>query len=222
MLRGTGSLKAAVLLAALAPVGFYAAIETPAVGQVEKKAPAPAAAAPASVIGTLDRALLEAMKSGQRLGYAGRYKRLSPVLDRVFNFPRIAQLTLGSNWGRLDPGQQKQFVTALRNYTIATYAGRFDAYAGERFAITGSRSLQPGTVGVFTTFTEKNGKIHRFDYLLQKQGNVWQVINVVADGVSDLSLKRAEYTDTLEKKGFGALLAHLQKQMDAYASGRKK
>ncbi len=211
---------AAVLLAALVPSGFCAAAETPVLAHQAAKTTAQAA--PDPVVDALDRALLEAMKGGQRLGYAGRYKRLSPVLDRVFSFPRIAQLALGSYWGRLDAGQQKQFVTILRNYTIATYAGRFDAYAGEHFAITGTRSLQPGTVGVFTTFTEKNGKVHRFDYLLQKEGNAWKVINVVADGVSDLSLKRAEYTDTLEKKGFGALLAHLQKQIDAYASGRKK
>ncbi|EGQ63363.1 hypothetical protein GGI1_18909 [Acidithiobacillus sp. GGI-221] len=88
----------------------------------------------------------------------------------------------------------------LADLTAATYAARFDSYNGEHFAIVGSQALQPGAEGVFSTFTEHNGKVHRFDYILQKDGDFWRIVNVVADGVSDLSLRRAEYTEPCRKR----------------------
>ena len=44
-------------------------------------------------------------------------------------------------------------------------------------------------------------------------------MNVFADGVSDLALKRAEYTETVQKKGFAALVALLKAQIAGYAKG---
>ncbi|MCE5393299.1 MAG: ABC transporter substrate-binding protein [Acidithiobacillus sp.] len=176
---------------------------------------------PDAAIQALDNALLASMKAGAQAGYAGRYKIIAPVLDQVFNFARIAELTLGSEWQKLTAAERQEFVHTFRDYTAATYAARFDSFSGEKFAITDTQSLQPMVKAVFTTFTEKSGKIHRFDYLLQLNGGKWQVINVVADGVSDLSLKRAEYTDTIRKKGFPALIAHLQNQIKKYAAGTK-
>jgi phospholipid transport system substrate-binding protein len=175
------------------------------------------ATSPQGTIAALDNALLEAMKGGKALGYAGRYRIVSPVVKQLFDFEKIASLTMGPYWAQLHGAQQKEFMTVLADYTAATYAARFDRYDGERFAITSSQMLQPGTMGVFTTFTEHNGKVHRFDYLLQQADQQWRIVNVVADGVSDLSMKRAEYTDTMKSKGFQALVAHLRKQIDGYA-----
>ena len=65
------------------------------------------------------------------------------------------------------------------------------------------------TIGVLTLSTPP----------LQKDGGHWRIVNVVADGVSDLSLRRAEYTETMQKKGFTALIAHLKAQIAGYAKG---
>ena len=174
---------------------------------------------PEATINALDAALIKSMQGGSRLGYRGRYRIVAPVVQTVFDYPRIASLTLGALWNKLNPGQQKEFVEVLADYTAATYAARFDSFNGERFAIVSSETLQHGTEGIFSTFTQRNGKVHRFDYILQKQGDQWRIVNVVADGVSDLSLKRAEYTETVQKKGFAALIAHLKAQIAGYAKG---
>ncbi|MEY2341357.1 ABC transporter substrate-binding protein [Acidithiobacillus sp. IBUN Pt1247-S3] len=201
------------LLAASAPAAWAdttAAIQTAAV------------TSPKATIESLDQTLLATMKAGKAAGYPGRYKIIAPVIDKTFYFQRIAEISLGSEWGKLNAAQQQQFVKVLGEYTTATYAGRFDDYNSEQFAVTGVQQLRPGTMGVFTTFTMKNGRVHRFDYLLeQADGKDWKIINVVADGVSDLSLKRSEYTETIKSKGFPALIAHLQHEIQGYASGGK-
>ncbi|MHB8236371.1 MAG: HpnM family protein [Acidithiobacillus ferrivorans] len=174
---------------------------------------------PEATIHALDAALIKSMQGGSRLGYRGRYHIVAPVVLAAFDYPRIASLTLGAYWNKLSPEQQKEFVGVLADYTAATYAARFNSFNGERFAIVRSETLQSGTEGIFSTFTQRNGKVHRFDYILQKQGDQWRIVNVVADGVSDLSLKRAEYTQTVQEKGFSALVAHLKAQIAGYAKG---
>ena len=174
---------------------------------------------PEATINALDAALIKSMQGGSRLGYRGRYRIVAPVVQAAFDYPRIASLTLGAYWNKLSPEQQKEFVGVLADYTAATYAARFNSFNGERFAIVSSETLQSGTEGIFSTFTQRNGKVHRFDYILQKQGDQWRIVNVFADGVSDLALKRAEYTETVQKKGFAALVALLKAQIAGYAKG---
>ncbi|MDA8365192.1 MAG: ABC transporter substrate-binding protein [Gammaproteobacteria bacterium] len=177
------------------------------------------AAAPRQVIEHLDDALLTAMKQAKMLGYAGRYRNLAPVIEHVYDFPSIAALVLGSHWAKLSPAQQKEFIATLAHYTIATYAARFDGYAGERFAIKSVESMRPSAMAVYSTITEANGKVHSLDYLLQPVDGQWRVINVVADGVSDLALKRAEFTHLLESKGYPGLIAGLKSYIARMAHG---
>ena len=210
-----------VVLGAYAPLGM-AADAVPAKATAATASEKPALGSPDAAIESLDGVLLKSMELGKSAGYSRRYRVVAPVVSRVFNFERIAELTLGPDWQKLSAAQQKTFVEVLREYTIATYAGRFDSYAGEHFAIVQTQTFQPGTEGVYATLTEHDGKVHRFDYLLQKEGDDWRIVNVVADGVSDLALKRAEYTETLRKKGFDALIEHLKKQIQAYRDGDKQ
>ncbi|MBE7563845.1 ABC transporter substrate-binding protein [Acidithiobacillus sp. HP-6] len=215
LMRSAVLLSAAVALSMSPMISASAAVAAPASAAAQAKVLTPKA-----TIDTLDAVLLKAMQGGSKMGYQGRYAVVSPVVRKVYDFDRIASLTLGNHWSKLTPAQQKEFVGVLADYTAATYAARFDNYEGEHFAVVNSETMQPGTEGVFSTLTMRNGKVHHFDYLLQQQDGQWRIVNVVADGVSDLSLKRSEYDETIKSKGFPALIAHLKAQIAQYASGR--
>ncbi|AIA54451.1 hypothetical protein Acaty_c0566 [Acidithiobacillus caldus ATCC 51756] len=48
----------------------------------------------------------------------------------------------------------------------------------------------------------EGGKRHTIDYVLMRDPNhSWQIVNAVADGVSDLSLKRDKYAAEFAKGG---------------------
>src|ERR1700752_5161190 len=66
--------------------------------------------------------LLTTMRNGPILGQSGRYTRLAPVVDRVFDVPSMARLAIGPSWATLSPAQQQQLVEAFRHYIAATYA----------------------------------------------------------------------------------------------------
>jgi len=44
----------------------------------------------------------------------------------------------------------------------------------------------------------------------------WSIINIIADGVSDLALKRAEYSHVLARDGFNALVSMLERKITQY------
>src|SRR6516162_5580484 len=84
-------------------------------------------------------ALLMTMRNGPSLGQSGRYARLAPVVDRVFDVPSMTRLAIGPSWATLSPAQQQQLVEAFRHYVAATYADRFDSYSGQQLQVTGER-----------------------------------------------------------------------------------
>jgi len=43
-------------------------------------------------------------------------------------------------------------------------------------------------------------------------------MNIIADGVSDLALKRSEYTSVLSREGFDALIAKMNEKIESYAA----
>ena len=69
--------------------------------------------------------LLTTMRYGPTLGQSGRYARLAPVVDRLFDLPAMTQLAVGPTWATLSPAQQQQLIEAFRHYIAATYADRF-------------------------------------------------------------------------------------------------
>ena len=55
-------------------------------------------------------------------------------------------------------------------------------------------------------------EVARLDYVLRETKDGWRIINIMANGVSDLALKRVEYRSILERDGFPALIDMLKKK----------
>jgi phospholipid transport system substrate-binding protein len=64
--------------------------------------------------------------------------------------------------------------------------------------------------------TEDGAEDVRLDYLLHELDGQWRIINVIANGVSDLSLKRADYDVTVKNEGFDVLVTKLNAQVADY------
>lgn len=173
-------------------------------------------ASPAATIKYLHASLIDVMKHAGELGYDGRYRKLKPVIEQTHDLAYLARLTLGSHWAKLDSDQQSRFVDAFRQLTIATYAARFDGYSGEKFRFDGSRQAGNDQSVVRSTLVQSDGSNVTFDYVLHRIHGQWKIINIVVNGVSDLAMKRAQYSDLLQRKGFPALLKTIHKRIAGY------
>lgn len=177
-----------------------------------------AAAQPArSVVENLDSQLVATMKQGKQLGFAGRYKKLAPVIDQSFDLDRIARIALGDQWSKLDESQQKQYLQMFRKDTLATYASRFDSYSGQVFKIKAVKDA-PGGRRQVNTVIVSNGDETPINYVLDNEGGDWQIVNVVAKGVSNLALKRGQYTSAIQGKGPDGFIKQFQAQLKKYPS----
>jgi phospholipid transport system substrate-binding protein len=169
------------------------------------------------VVEKLQAALLGVMKDGGKLGYTGRYDQLEPVIKASFDMPFISKTVLGKHWGAFNDGQRLKFVETFTKLGIATYAANFDSYSGERFKVISEKEVSGGRILVRTHLIKSDGGKVQLDYLLHRTDSEWRVINVIAEGVSDLALKRADYSNFLKNKSLEALIAKLNEKIAQYA-----
>ncbi|UCG13490.1 MAG: HpnM family protein [Deltaproteobacteria bacterium] len=178
----------------------------------------PAVGKPVShVVENLNHALLGVMKEADQLGFSGRYQRLAPVMTASYDFPFVSRIVVGRYWKQFSQEQKSKFVETFTNLSIATYAGRFDGYSGERFEVVSTEELRHGRQMVKSTLIKPDGEVVHLDYILHQNENRWRIINVIANGVSDLSLKRADYSSFLKTKGFDDLLRALNDKILQYS-----
>ena len=202
--RSLVALLGAILL--MAQVGWARAEEaTPA-------EPTPQAEGAIPVIDHFHAVLIDVMKHAGALGFEGRREKLAPVLDATYDFPTMAQRSLSTSWAKLDADQRERFTSAFRALTLRTYATRFDGYDNERFETLGEEPSIAKTVIVRTVLHTTAEDVH-LDYRLRSTNAGYRVIDVYLSGtVSELALRRAEYTSVLEREGFDALLSALERK----------
>ena len=172
-----------------------------------------------SVVEGFQSSLLSVMQEAEVLGYNGRYQRLRPAVTKSHNLPTIAKVALGRNWNKLSGVQQAQFLDLFSRLSIAIYAKQFDGYSGESFRTVSEEDLARGGKVVQTIFIDSGGKEIPFNYMMRRdEKEQWMIVNIIADGVSDLALKRSEYSSILRREGFDALIAKLGDKLNTYSS----
>jgi phospholipid transport system substrate-binding protein len=171
--------------------------------------------APVKVIQSFYDVLLSTMKDGQQLGFAGRRDKLTPTIRETFDFPLMTRLTVGPPWAGLSPEQQQQILEAFSAFSIATYANRFDGFAGEHFEVEPTPThLANGDVIVKSKLIPREGDDVELDYLMRQTGRDWHAIDVYLSGtVSELAVRRSEFSSVLRRDGASALVILLQRKV---------
>jgi len=181
---------------------------------------AAAADGAAAVVEKLHAALLNTMKEGTTLGYKGRVERLTPVIKECFNFTTIARAVTGPHWKGLAADKRQQFIATFEQLSVATYAENFSGYSGESFETLAQEEARGATL-VKTVIVTGDGKRVSLNYVVTKSADQWGIVNVIAQGVSDLALKRTEYDAVISAQGIDALIAKLDAKVASYAASGK-
>ncbi|MCL7419512.1 MAG: ABC transporter substrate-binding protein [Methylobacter sp.] len=175
------------------------------------------AATARQVVEKFQAELIEVMKNGKQLGYAGRYDKLKDPISNSHDLTKIARIVVGKEWEKLSEAQQQELVDVFSRLSIASYAHNFKDYSGESFVFDSEEETTRGGVVVHSHLVIPGEKDVKFDYMLKEKGDSWRIINIIANGVSDLALKRSEYTAILQREGFDALIAKINEKIDNYS-----
>jgi len=210
-----GLLLAGIAVSALAMPTILAVPSVPALA-----ASAAQAAAPVGPVQRLDNALIEVMKDGEALKFEGRYEKLAPVLNAVFDVPAMTKIAVGPMWNDASDADQKEMVEVFGRYMTTMYAARFKGYGGETFDVTGSKERDGGRVLVLTKLNLKDKEPVELSYLMKGEGDNWHVTDVYYNGsISQLAQLRSEFSAPLRDGGVKNLKSVLEDKIKQLQGG---
>ncbi|WP_020484940.1 ABC transporter substrate-binding protein [Methylomonas sp. MK1] len=169
------------------------------------------------VVEEFQNQLLNVMKAGKELGFQGRYDKLDVAVKKSHDLPKIARIVVGKQWEELTTEQQNKLESVFSKLSVSAYAHNFKDYSGESFTFASEEETGRGGVVIHTNLHIPGEKDVKFDYMMKKKDDGWQIINIIADGVSDLALKRSDYTSVLSRDGFDALIVKITEKIESYA-----
>jgi phospholipid transport system substrate-binding protein len=159
--------------------------------------------------------LLSVMQQAKTLGIKGRYEKLDPAVHKAFNLPLMTRLSVGPDWVKLDPEEQKSLTAAFSDLSVSTYASRFDGYSGEHFDVDPDPATTSGGVIVNTKLVQPKGDAVQLNYLMRDGDAGWQILDVFLKGtVSELATRRSEFSAVLRRDGADALVRLIQNRAD--------
>jgi phospholipid transport system substrate-binding protein len=140
--------------------------------------------------------------------------RVQEVVDDTFSVPDLARETLGAEWTRATPAQQRAFLNLFRDLLVQRIAtGPLHAYTlaeEPKLVMHDDSSAKVRAVMCETSCDRHRAEI---DYRLKRVAGRWHLIDLVVDGESVVKAYRAEFDDIIARERFDGLLARLRKRL---------
>jgi phospholipid transport system substrate-binding protein len=179
-----------------------------------------AAGAKATVEGQISK-MLATMQTPEfkALQKDAKLTEISKIINDVFDYQELSRRTLGREWKKFKPDQQKEFVSLFEELLQNIYADRILAYTSEKIEFGKETELKKGRVEVESyIITKDNKKVPLFYRMTNKSGQ-WRVYDVVIEGVSMVKNYRGQFRQILSKKKPEDLLQTLREKVKKKPAG---
>lgn len=181
------------------------------------------AAEPEETIAYFTDAVLEAMDGDQDLEIYDRYEIMYDAVGGAFDIEILSRATINrAFWTEWTPDQQADYGEMLHRYQSAVLADRFEPGSDISFVIDRTVDAPRGTKIVETRIIRPDEDDIGLDYRLVDRDGEWRVIDIYLDSkVSEVAMRRSEYSAVVRDKGYDALMEALESQIidvlgDAY------
>jgi len=149
--------------------------------------------------------------------YEQRLSVVEPAVADHFQIHTIARISLGRYWRSLNAEEQSGMQRLLEELVSSTYASRFKDDKGQVFSITATEPIATNRKRV-RSILETSTETVPLDYQLQQEDGTWRIYDIVASGVSDLSLKRSNYSAMFKKGGLESVRQEILSNIAANAA----
>jgi phospholipid transport system substrate-binding protein len=164
--------------------------------------------------------LLDTMKRGEQLGLQGRNRLLTPVTEEVFDLAAMAELSVGPSWPSLSENEKQGIVAAFKRMTIANYAKNFAKFAGEQFLVEPLVKTRNNDKFVESKLLGSDSSSVPFNYRMHLVGDKWKIVDIYLNGyVSQLALRRADFSSTIASSGASGLVKKINDMVDKQMNG---
>jgi phospholipid transport system substrate-binding protein len=138
--------------------------------------------------------------------------KLRAISEKMFDFTELSKRSLGKNWSKFNPEQQKEFIELYTSLLEDAYANKIIAYTDEKIVFSKEVTLTEKTVEVRSSVLRKDEEIPIYYRVILKDGS-WRVYDVVVEGVSLINNYRSQFREILSNETPESLLETLRKKV---------
>jgi phospholipid transport system substrate-binding protein len=143
----------------------------------------------------------------------GKLDEIRKIINEIFDYQELSRRTLGRDWRKFNPQQQKEFTELFSKLLENVYADRILAYTHEKIDFGRETQLEKSRVEVESyIITTDNKKVPLF-YRLTLEDGKWRVYDVVIEGVSMIKNYRGQFRQILSKESPEDLLKTLREKV---------
>ena len=131
------------------------------------------------------------------------------VLDRMFDWPRMAQRALGEHWSERTPDERQEFTRLFASLFRRAYVSRAHVVDASRFTYLGdARTDHRATVK--TSVRTKRGSTIAIDYVVRWHGERWRVEDILVERISLVDNYRTQFDTVVARSSYATLLDKLR------------
>jgi phospholipid transport system substrate-binding protein len=159
------------------------------------------------------RQMLESISKLRTTKDKAQRTELIAKIDNSLALDALSQNALGAQWSKLNRAERTRFASLLRELLqklAYPEASQFFAGLDVQFGIEQGKTEQKI---VPTTVKRKEGGAVSIDYVLQKSGARWRVIDIILDGQSLASNVAAQIQAVLKRGSYDSLMAQMEAKL---------
>ena len=152
--------------------------------------------------------LLTILKDPQLKGESKKNERrakLKEVIYQRFDFTEMAKRSLGSEWRRRSPEEQKAFVKLFTDLLERAYLDQIESYSGEKIQYLKERE-DANQAEVATKIIDNKGQEYSVNYRLHNVNGDWKVYDVVIEDISLVNNYRSQFNRVLANSPYEELI----------------
>ena len=147
----------------------------------------------------------------QSLNKDEKKEAILKTVDGLFDFPRMAKLSLGKkHWKSLSKGDRKEFSKLFVEKLKQSYLDKLDLYTDEEVVVDDTKLKKKKRVEVLTYLVSKDDKMEMKYKLYKSKKKGWLVYDVEVLGVSIVQTYRSQFSGFLKKNSMDDLMNRLR------------
>ncbi|HEX2769921.1 MAG TPA: ABC transporter substrate-binding protein [Geobacteraceae bacterium] len=173
------------------------------------------AGAPLDTVQTNVNKVLDVLRDPKLKGESAKgikKEKLEAVYEQMFDEVELSMRTMGGNWTKLNPAQQKEFIQLYRQILEKAYIDKILSYTDEKIVFSKENMLSNNQAEVQTKVITSSKEIPIF-YRVILKGATWEVYDVVIENVSLVQNYRSQFNSILAKNTPDQLLEILRKKV---------
>jgi phospholipid transport system substrate-binding protein len=173
------------------------------------------AGAPLDAVQTNVNKVLDVLRDPKLKGESAKgikKEKLEAIYGQMFDEVELSMRTMGGNWTKLNPAQQKEFIQLYRQVLEKAYIDKILSYTNEKIVFSKENMLSNNQAEIQTKVITSSKEIP-ISYKVILKGGSWEVYDVVIENVSLVQNYRSQFNAILAKNTPDQLLEILREKV---------